>query len=160
MERRQKKFGKTHKEFDELLDIMSEKNNYSTYREHIKNANPPCLPLLIAYLNDLECIEDNLKNFFTENNRDFVNIEKYIRIGEIVSQIELYKQTKYNFRKQDIIYDFFAKGLFFLDEDHLYNKSREIEPVESPTGSTGKKKSNPNKRFTLFDKIKGKKNNL
>lgn len=43
--------------FEELKQIMSQQNNYSTLRNLLHSVDPPCIPYLGMYLTDLTFIE-------------------------------------------------------------------------------------------------------
>jgi len=68
------------------------------------------------------------------------------KVAVVIKDICTYQQTPYNFKKVDIIYDFFAHNNFEVEDDNtLFAKSRKIEPPDMPP---------PNKKASgLFRKL-------
>eukprot|EP01133_Synstelium_polycarpum_P017494 gene17494-20872_t len=81
--------------YDEMILLMSNKNNFKDYRAALHSVHPPCIPYLGVYLTDLTFIEDATKN--TLNNRDdLINFEKRRRISVVIREIKQYQQTPYH----------------------------------------------------------------
>lgn len=138
-------------EFTELKTILSPDKNWATYRNMLKEVQPPCIPYLGGsplcsllpnqpphsfpgtYLTDLTFIEDGNPNYLqTTNGRtDILNFEKCRKQAVVIGNILLYQQDHYNFDRVDAIFDYFARGLVFTeDKDALHKRSRTIEPPE------------------------------
>jgi len=138
-----KKYAKIANDFDQIINTMTLTSNYQKYRNHIKNSTPPCIPCIPVYINDLNNIEGESKNFNMMDSFSFINVDKMNRIGELISEIWLYKQQTHRFQKVNQIYEFFDRGLFYMEEEQISTKSRELEPnqLDSIGGTQTKKHS-------------------
>jgi hypothetical protein len=62
--------------WDKIAGAMNPEGNYKSYRSHLVNVQPPCMPYIGVFLSDLTFIEDG--NPDTLNGRpDMINFEKY-----------------------------------------------------------------------------------
>jgi len=104
--------------------------------------------MYLFYLNDLIALE-GVKNFNFMDNINCINIDKIAKTGELISEIWLYKLQPHRFQKVNQIYDFFDRGLFYMEEELIAAKSKELEQVEENFGSQKKSISK-----TLFGRKK------
>jgi len=126
-----KKYVKLVSDYEEIVENMSPNNHFQKYRILLKNSIPPCIPYLTVYLNDMMQIEGELKSYNTIDNRNYINFEKIEKISLIMSDIQLYKQQIHNFQKINQIYDFFDRGLFYMEEEQVTSKAKELEITEA-----------------------------
>jgi hypothetical protein len=118
-----------------MQDLFSPKEGYINYKTAISKVAPPCLPNFTLTLGEITLIEQMMHEKRIIDGKEYLNIDKLIKISEIIQQVDLYR-TPFNLKKVDAIFDFFSKGLIFLGDDILFQKSREIE---ANTESGGKK---------------------
>eukprot|EP01114_Cavostelium_apophysatum_P007339 TRINITY_DN1942_c0_g1_i1.p1 TRINITY_DN1942_c0_g1~~TRINITY_DN1942_c0_g1_i1.p1 ORF type:complete len:1639 (+),score=512.30 TRINITY_DN1942_c0_g1_i1:223-5139(+) len=107
----------------ELEELMSMKNSFKTYREALKEANPPCIPYIGVYLTDLIFIEDGNPNSI--GNR--INFSKQLYVYNIVATIQKFQKFPYNLQPVPSIQNFFY-NMPRLEEEALYRLSLQVEP--------------------------------
>ncbi|KAJ5068117.1 ras guanine nucleotide exchange factor i-related [Anaeramoeba ignava] len=108
---------------ESLKNQMDSSGAYKTYRELLKNVNPPCIPYLGIYLTDLTFIEDGVPDFIG----NLINYTKRSQISKVILNIQQYQQKSYEFQYVHQISQLLLK-IRNLDDSELYNKSLEIEP--------------------------------
>jgi len=131
---------------------MTARDNYFKYRNQIKSSTPPCIPLLTVYLNDLTSIETEMRSFTIIDNRNIINVEKISRIGDVISDLLLYRQQYHQYQRVNQIFDFFDRGLFYMDDEQVSTKSRELEPT-LPEGEIQKEKEGGVKTPAILRKV-------
>jgi len=81
------------KQFEEFVALTAPNSSFSSYREELHNANPPCIPYLGVHLSDLTFIEegnpDKLEN-------GFVNFFKCRMVAEVIKEVQQFQQQPYN----------------------------------------------------------------
>jgi len=120
-------------ELEDLRRLMSPDKSWATYRNLLKEVQPPCIPYLGVYLTDLTFIEDGNPNYLptVDGRKDIINFEKCRKQAVVIGNILLYQNDLYNFERVDAIFDYFARGLVYQDDkDKLYKLSKEVEPQE------------------------------
>ena len=81
---------------NELLNLSSCTKNFSNLRNaQEKCKNEPCLPYLLLYLKDLAFLEETCKYV---NNEYLVNVEKIIKVGDIIDSFVSFRANVYLFR--------------------------------------------------------------
>jgi hypothetical protein len=120
-----KKYPKFFRVFEEMQDLFSPRENFKGYKEAMGKVAPPCLPNLNLITMEFVNV-DQMDEFIVMDGKEFINIEKLIKISEIITQVSLYRQI-YNVSKVDVIHEFFSKGLIHLEDDVLLAKSNDIE---------------------------------
>eukprot|EP01124_Arcella_intermedia_P031671 TRINITY_DN7215_c0_g3_i1.p1 TRINITY_DN7215_c0_g3~~TRINITY_DN7215_c0_g3_i1.p1 ORF type:complete len:724 (+),score=135.44 TRINITY_DN7215_c0_g3_i1:79-2250(+) len=123
---------KVFDEYSQLKATLAQDHNYKTYRDVLKEVNPPCLPYLGVFLTDLTFLEDGNPNILPlEGRNDIINFEKMRKVSVVIQRIVIYQQQPYNFTKVDMIYNYFdSLASKTMTEAELYSLSLEVEPRE------------------------------
>ncbi|KAG1050442.1 hypothetical protein G6F43_007285 [Rhizopus delemar] len=110
--------------------LMGANRNFSEYREIIHRINPPCIPFLGIYLQDLTFIEDGNSNFLKKPNH-LINFAKRTKTAEVIQDLQQYQSTHYMLTVVPDIQEFIKTHLqSSRDEEELYNLSLKLEPRE------------------------------
>lgn len=113
-----------------IRKLMGANRNFNQYRALIHSINPPCIPFLGIYLQDLTFIEDGNPNFL-KTSKDLINFAKRAKTAEVIREIQQYQSMGYQFRTVDEIQSFILMNLHSSrDEDQLYKESLKLEPKE------------------------------
>jgi hypothetical protein len=81
---------------NELLNLSSFNKNFSNLRQaQEKCKNEPCLPYLLLFLKDLAFLEETCKYL---KNDYLVNVEKIIKVGDIIDSFVSFRANVYLFR--------------------------------------------------------------
>jgi len=137
-----KKFPKISKDYESIQTDLSLRLTSDKYSEYISSSTP-VLPYLGVYLSDLMYLDQTINNT-VKLDEEYVNISKMAKISKIISEFKVFKRQPYHFTKVPVIYEFFSKGLIYLDDDRLMEISKEIEDsanIRSGSVSTAKRKT-------------------
>lgn len=108
--------------------LMGANRNFSEYREIIHKVNPPCIPFLGIYLQDLTFIEDGNSNFLKKSNH-LINFSKRMKTAEVIRDLQQYQSTHYMLQAVPDIQEFIQTHLHSSrEEEELYNISLRLEP--------------------------------
>jgi hypothetical protein len=111
-----------------IRKLMGANRNFNQYRALIHSVNPPCIPFLGIYLQDLTFIEDGNPNFL-KTSKDLINFAKRAKTAEVIREIQQYQTMGYQFRTVEEIQTFVIENLHSSrDEDQLYKESLKLEP--------------------------------
>ncbi|KAI8058776.1 ras guanine nucleotide exchange factor domain-containing protein [Thamnidium elegans] len=114
----------------QIRKLMGANRNFNQYRALIHSVNPPCIPFLGIYLQDLTFIEDGNPNFL-KTSKDLINFAKRAKTAEVIREMQQYQTMGYQFRMVDEIQVFIMENLHSVrDEDQLYRESLKLEPKE------------------------------
>ncbi|KAG0836182.1 hypothetical protein G6F57_009894 [Rhizopus arrhizus] len=114
-----------------LRTLMKASRNFAHYRELIHSINPPCVPFVGIYLQDLTFIEDGNSNFLKPPHHHLINFAKRTKTAAVIQEIQQYQMVSYSFRPVEQIQDFIWHNLQnSRDEDQLYKESLRLEPKE------------------------------
>ncbi|KAI8890854.1 ras GEF [Backusella circina FSU 941] len=114
----------------QIRKLMGANRNFNYYRALIHSANPPCIPFLGIYLQDLTFIEDGNPNFL-KTSKDLINFAKRAKTAEVIRELQQYQSMGYQFRIVDEVQSFIMDNLHSArDEDQLYRESLKLEPKE------------------------------
>jgi son of sevenless-like protein len=119
-----------HKTTMELISQATDFNrNYSAYRTTLRNARGVCIPFLGVYLTDLVFIDEGNPDYHVSGQ---INIEKYIKVYQIIKDIQSHQQP-YPFQEIRDIQNYLlsaidSDGSFNAEE--LYDLSLAVEPRE------------------------------
>lgn len=80
-------------QLDQLTRIMDSNKNFSSYREIIRNLNPPCIPFLGVYLTDLVFIQDGNPDFLKDSH--LINFGKRHKTAEVIKKIMIHQSMPY-----------------------------------------------------------------
>ncbi|RCI04084.1 hypothetical protein CU098_000347, partial [Rhizopus stolonifer] len=110
--------------------LMGAQRNFAEYRELIKKVNPPCIPFLGIYLQDLTFIEDGNSNYLKKTNNQ-INFAKRMKTAEVIRDLQQYQSTHYMLTAVPDIQEFIKTHLHSSrEEDELYELSLKLEPRE------------------------------
>merc|ERR1711991_48670 len=108
----------------ELEELLSPEQAYKAYSDHLKSINPPAIPILSTFLQDLTMIDEG-----NEDEVDgLVNFGKRQMEVAQISKVQLYQNTAYNFERDDSLMDLLARCKPSMTEKELYAISLEREP--------------------------------
>jgi len=111
--------------FDELKSLMSPDKSFKQYRSSLKQSNPPAIPYLGLFLQDLTFIEEgNADLIGTE-----VNFTKRQKIGTVIVLIRLYQQKSYALEAVPDMVQYLL-GAEHLEDSELFKQSLILEPRE------------------------------
>lgn len=121
---------RTNQILSNIRKIMGANRNFSEYRQLIHSVNPPCIPFLGIYLQDLTFIEDGNSNVISKS-KDLINFAKREKTAEVIREIQQYQTLFYKLKPVDEIQEFIRNHLQSTrDEDQLYKESLKLEPRE------------------------------
>ncbi|KAK4511254.1 uncharacterized protein ATC70_012469 [Mucor velutinosus] len=102
-----------------IRKLMGASRNFNQYRALIHSVNPPCIPFLGIYLQDLTFIEDGNPNFL-KTSKDLINFAKRAKTAEVIREIQQYQTMGYQYRAVEEIQNFIQDNLHSSrDEDQL-----------------------------------------
>ncbi|KAI8089221.1 ras guanine nucleotide exchange factor domain-containing protein [Halteromyces radiatus] len=121
---------RTNQILSQIRKIMGANRNFSEYRQLIHSVNPPCIPFLGIYLQDLTFIEDGNSNII-KKSKDLINFAKREKTAEVIREIQQYQTLFYKLKTVDEVQSFIRANLQSTrDEDQLYKESLKLEPRE------------------------------
>ncbi|KAI8357794.1 ras guanine nucleotide exchange factor domain-containing protein [Blakeslea trispora] len=121
---------RTNQTVSQIRKLMGANRNFTQYRALIHSINPPCIPFLGIYLQDLTFIEDGNPNYL-KTSKHLINFAKRYKTAEVIREIQQYQTTTYHFRPIEEIQTFITENLHSArDEDQLYKESLRLEPKE------------------------------
>ncbi|KAI8584512.1 hypothetical protein K450DRAFT_216708 [Umbelopsis ramanniana AG] len=113
-----------------IRKLMGANKNFTEYREIIHSINPPCIPFLGIYLQDLTFIEDGNSNFL-KKSKNLINFSKRMKTAEVIREIQQYQSAPYALETvKEIQYVIHLNLKNSRDEDTLYALSCALEPRE------------------------------
>ncbi|RUS17998.1 ras guanine nucleotide exchange factor domain-containing protein, partial [Endogone sp. FLAS-F59071] len=111
-----------------IRKLMGTNKNFNEYREIIKKINPPCIPFLGIYLQDLTFIEDGNTGFL-KKSKTLINFSKRMKTAEVIRDIQVYQSTPYLLHPIPEIQVFIKTHLTSSRDDvTLYELSLQLEP--------------------------------
>jgi len=118
-----------------LQSLMSPMHNFVNYRNHLKllkeqGVEVPIMPHLVVILKDLTFINDGNKDYLEtpKAKKMLPNFEKMMLIGAQILELRALQNSDYGFPVVEEIQMFLTK-LCSVDEEALYNKSVQLQPV-------------------------------
>lgn len=115
-----------------LKRLLGAQRNFVEYRSLIHSVNPPCIPFLGIYLQDLTFIEDgnpDLLKHSAATGKNLINFGKLAKTGEVIREIQQYQSIPYPYQSVDVLQTFIKANLQSArDEDCLYTESLRLEP--------------------------------
>ncbi|KAI8093459.1 ras guanine nucleotide exchange factor domain-containing protein [Halteromyces radiatus] len=121
---------RTNQVLSQIRRLMGANRNFTEYRAIIHSINPPCIPFLGIYLQDLTFIEDGNADYL-KTSKDMINFAKRAKTAEVIREIQQYQSTYYQLTPVDEIQAFIQTNLQSTrDEEQLYNESLKLEPRE------------------------------
>jgi len=133
-----KKYPKNFREFIDMQDLFSFQNNFAQYKKTLGESAPPTLPYFFLVLAEIHNIDNTHTETVMVDEKECINIEKWIKFGEITQMLELYKQP-FNFTRVEILQTFLNNEIFYLLDEVLLSKSIELEKNDGTEGSSNRK---------------------
>ncbi|KAI8646558.1 ras guanine nucleotide exchange factor domain-containing protein [Parasitella parasitica] len=119
---------RTSQILQQIRKLMGANRNFIEYRDLIHSINPPCIPFLGIYLQDLTFIEDGNANEL-KKSKDLINFAKRAKTAEVIREIQQYQSSLYQLKPVNEIQDFVKINLQSTrDEEQLYKESLRLEP--------------------------------
>lgn len=113
----------------ELETVMKAEGSYRNFRQILHQIAPPCCPYLGMYLTDLTFMDDGNPDYVKSPAGDtkLINFKKREMIVGVISEIQQYQQTKYNYEvKPDL--QAYIKELPRMADKEMYEFSMKVEP--------------------------------
>ncbi|KAI9493763.1 ras guanine nucleotide exchange factor domain-containing protein [Zychaea mexicana] len=121
---------RTNQILSQIRKLMGANRNFTEYRAIIHSINPPCIPFLGIYLQDLTFIEDGNPNFL-KKSKELINFAKRAKTAEVIREIQQYQSSLYRLKPVEELQSFIQANLQSTrDEEQLYNESLKLEPRE------------------------------
>ncbi|ORZ12364.1 ras guanine nucleotide exchange factor domain-containing protein [Absidia repens] len=126
---------RTGQVLSQIRKLMGANRNFTAYRDMVHSVNPPCIPFLGIYLQDLTFIEDgnpdNLKTT-TASHPSLINFAKRQKCAEVILEIKQFQSPPYTFQGVPELQDFIKSHLETnRDVESLYERSLLLEPRDS-----------------------------
>eukprot|EP01130_Rhizamoeba_saxonica_P010296 TRINITY_DN4212_c0_g1_i2.p1 TRINITY_DN4212_c0_g1~~TRINITY_DN4212_c0_g1_i2.p1 ORF type:complete len:425 (-),score=60.47 TRINITY_DN4212_c0_g1_i2:111-1385(-) len=118
-------------DYKDLRVIASQDNNFSVYRNIVKNAGPPFIPYIGVILNDMYFIEEGNQTFIDGH----ININKMLQISNIKSKVRKFQSLSYQYTSNTEIQNWYRESLV-LGDRHLYKMSLKLLPRKKNTRPT------------------------
>ncbi|KAI9302013.1 ras guanine nucleotide exchange factor domain-containing protein [Cunninghamella echinulata] len=124
---------RTSQILQQIRKLMGANRNFTEYREVIHSVNPPCIPFLGIYLQDLTFIEDGNQDFI-KKSEGLINFAKRQKCAEVIQEIKQFQSSSYTFHVVPELQEFIKGHLeSSRDVETLYERSLQIEPRETTT---------------------------
>ncbi|CEP09488.1 hypothetical protein [Parasitella parasitica] len=121
---------RTNQSLQQIRKLMGANRNFMEYRDLIHSINPPCIPFLGIYLQDLTFIEDGNANELKQS-KDLINFAKRAKTAEVIREIQQFQSSLYQLKPVDEIQAYIKAFLKSTrDEEQLYKESLKLEPRE------------------------------
>ncbi|KAL0088558.1 ras guanine nucleotide exchange factor domain-containing protein [Phycomyces blakesleeanus] len=122
---------RTNQMLGHIRKLMGANRNFTEYREMIHSINPPCIPFLGIYLQDLTFIEDGNPDFLKASNT-LINFAKRQKTADVIREIKQFQSPPYPLQALPRLQAFIRQNLNTdWDVDQLYKKSLMLEPRET-----------------------------
>lgn len=120
---------RTHALLDSMNKLMMSTNNFQDYRCIIGAVNPPAIPFLGVFLNDLNAIEDSSDGFPDSVNG--INMARRLKMAELIKDFVQYQEVGYNYIEVAPIQSLLSTGFSKAAPiDKQYETSLALEPRE------------------------------
>lgn len=126
---------RTNQALGNIRKLMGANRNFQEYREMIHSVNPPCIPFLGIYLQDLTFIEDGNADYIQKSTR-LINFAKRQKTAEVIREINQFQSLPYVYQVIPELQAFIKSSLErSRDVDTLYERSIQLEPRETTTST-------------------------
>ena len=115
---------------EKLNSLLSSENRYKQLRQHLRQQDPPCVPYLGMYLQDLTLIDEGCATFISnaDNIARLVNFSKMKMIHQTISEIQALQSVGYNIAVRQQTIETILDRSLALDDDAAYKLSLVVEP--------------------------------
>ncbi|KAJ2548940.1 hypothetical protein EV175_004636, partial [Coemansia sp. RSA 1933] len=97
--------------YNQLKQIMRTDRNFAEYRDSLHSCNPPAIPFVGVYLQDLTFIEDGNDDMIPSSNVRMINFAKRQRTAGTVRDLQQFQNVPYNLTPVAEIQDWLLKRL-------------------------------------------------
>ncbi|KAJ1668257.1 hypothetical protein EV178_000602 [Coemansia sp. RSA 1646] len=97
--------------YNQLKQIMRTDRNFAEYRDSLHSCNPPAIPFVGVYLQDLTFIEDGNDDMITNSNARLINFAKRQRTAGTVRDLQQFQNVPYNLTPVAEIQDWLLRRL-------------------------------------------------
>ena len=119
---------RTNQILSQIRKLMGANRNFTEYRAIIHSINPPCIPFLGIYLQDLTFIEDGNPNYL-KKSKELINFAKRAKTAEVIREIQQYQSSLYRLKPVEELQAFIQANLQSTrNEEQLYEESLKLEP--------------------------------
>ncbi|KAF1807231.1 ras guanine nucleotide exchange factor domain-containing protein [Mucor lusitanicus] len=120
----------------QIRKLLGANRNFTEYREIVHSVNPPCIPFLGIYLQDLTFIEDGNPDYLHKSS-NLINFAKRQKTAEVIRELKQFQNFAYNFHTIPEFQDY-IKGQLDQDRDvdRLYERSLKLEPKQVDNASS------------------------
>jgi hypothetical protein len=112
-------------ELEDMVELLSSKNNYKNYREIIEKTTLPAVPYFGIFTRDLTFIQDGNPEYL----RNFINLHKRRQLYSKLEEIRRFQTDQYNFEPvyalQEVLMNHIA-----ISEEELHAISHSLEPSQ------------------------------
>ncbi|KAI8349190.1 ras guanine nucleotide exchange factor domain-containing protein [Choanephora cucurbitarum] len=120
----------------QIRKLMGANRNFADYRDMIHSVNPPCIPFLGIYLQDLTFIEDGNPDFLPKSN-NLINFAKRQKAAEVIRELQQFQNFAYNFHTIPELQEFIKMNMSIdHDPDEHYERSLQLEPRTTDAQAT------------------------
>ena len=109
---------------EKMQALMSPMKSFSAYRTTVHTTQPPLVPYLGIYMQDMVFIEDGNPDLLQNGQ---INFQKRRLYADVMKEMQQYQQTPYNLEVVPEIVEFMDKAEI-LNDSELYEKSLILEP--------------------------------
>jgi len=110
------------------LELTNPLSSFSKYRQAKQAIEPPAIPYLGVYLQDLTFIEEGNKDRL-ENG--YVNFVKQLMVADVIHEVQKFQHKPYNLMAVTAITEY-LQGARQIDEEKLFKLSLQMEPRQAP----------------------------
>jgi hypothetical protein len=124
-----KRWETLHGVFDKLVSSLSSDRNYSLLRAALRACNPPTMPYLGIFLQDMTFADDGNKDVVmsADGVTKLVNFEKRVQLASKIQDIVLYQSVPYQFERVEPV-QLYLSRFAPLGSEKLYARSLLLEP--------------------------------
>ncbi len=115
--------------FDKLVTALSSDRNYSSLRAALRAANPPTMPYLGVFLQDMTFADEGNKDTVAgaDGTTRLINFEKRVQLASKIQDVLMYQSVPYQFDRVEEIQTYLTR-FSPLDSERLYARSLALEP--------------------------------
>ncbi|KAI9261985.1 ras guanine nucleotide exchange factor domain-containing protein [Sporodiniella umbellata] len=119
-----------------IRKLLGANRNFTEYRDIVHSVNPPCIPFLGIYLQDLTFIEDGNPDYLRKSNH-LINFAKRQKVAEVIRELKQFQSFAYNFHTIPEFQHFIETQLSYEhDVERLYERSLQLEPRNQESSTT------------------------
>ncbi|KAJ2624146.1 hypothetical protein GGI25_000454 [Coemansia spiralis] len=97
--------------YNQLKQIMRTDRNFAEYRDSLHSCNPPAIPFVGVYLQDLTFIEDGNDDMIPNTDSRLINFAKRQRTAGTIRDLQQFQNVPYNLTPVAEIQDWLLKRL-------------------------------------------------